>query len=66
MAALHIDKVETIVIENGVVCVSVVSEEEIIKWKMPLLVFRRGVSLACKTLADHDASGEVIVFQRHS
>jgi hypothetical protein len=64
MSAAYIERAPKMHIENGVVCIEATSRGEPICWHLPLLEFRKAVSIARKLLVDHDHAGEVVPIAR--
>lgn len=59
-SAVYASKAAEFSIENGVVCIKMQSGDDVACWHMPLLEFRRSIAAAMRTIAEHDARGNVV------
>lgn len=64
VAAAYIAQAPDIVIENGVACVTAMSNGKTLKWHLPLREFRVALAIASQVLAKHDRAGDVVPFSR--
>lgn len=54
VAAAYIAQAPEIVIENGVACVTAVSNGKVLQWHLPVVAFRHALLVANAVMANYD------------